>query len=168
MYHVSEMYLPPIIVPLALLCGLAGDAYRHTRKMGTVPILAIALAGLISSILTIRTKIDGLRDVGDRAAAQIDQILAFMPPDARDRRIAIIFDPDQLPPPPRTYSVYRMGDEMLLVHPTVLEWPRPGMNLRIWTNLAPQELEEPPPDPQSCDLILRWDVPTQKFIRAAP
>src|SRR5947207_15239705 len=132
------MYLPPTVVPLALLCGMAGDAYRPATKKVTVPILVIALVGLISSIWTIRVKIDGLRDVGDRAAAQIDQILAFLSPDARDRRIALIFDPDQLPPPPRTYSVYRMGDEMLLVHPTVLEWPRPGMNLRIWTNLAPR------------------------------
>jgi hypothetical protein len=162
MFHVSEMYLPPMIVPLALLGGIASDGYRRARKMVTVPIFVIALVGLVSSLWTIRIKIAGLRDVGDRAAAQIEQILSFLPPDAHDKRIAILFDSSQLPPR-RTYAVYRMGDEVLLVHEIVLEWPRSGKNLKLTS-----KTDELLANPQDYDLILRWDAPSQRFIKVSP
>jgi hypothetical protein len=162
MFHVSEMYLPQIIVPLALLCGIAADGYRKARKMVTVPIFALALAALVSSIWTIRAKVAGLRGVGDRAAAQIEQILSFLPPDAHDKRIAILFDSSQLPPR-RTYAVYRMGDEVLLVHESVLDWPRPGKHLTLTS-----KTDEPLADPDKYDLILRWDAQEGRFAKSGP
>src|SRR5207248_4449036 len=138
------------------LCGLVADGYQKKRR--PVPLFAgaILLAALCSSIWTIRIKIAGLRDVGDRAAAQIQQIISFLPPDAHDKRIAILFDSAQLPPR-RTYAVYRMGDEVLLVHESVLDWPRPGSNLKL-KSLTDQPLS----DPQNYDLILRWDAPRRQ------
>jgi hypothetical protein len=157
MFHVSEMYLPPIILPLALLCGLSADGYRQATTKARAVVALLAIVALISSLLTIRVKIDGLHDVGDRAAEQIRQILSYLPPDASDKKIAILFDTASLPAR-RTYAVYRMGDEVLLVHAGVLEWPRPEKNLRL-TSLT----NEPLPNPEQYDLILHWNNQARRF-----
>jgi hypothetical protein len=154
------MYLPPIVMPLALLAGMAADGYRRsTNRTLQIAATSVLLAIVIGSMITIRSKVAGLRDVGHRAADQIAQILSFLPADAHDKRIAILFDSSQLPPR-RTYAVYRMGDEILLVHEIALEWPRPGKNLRLTS-----KTDEPLADPQAYDLILRWDAKAQHFER---
>ena len=53
---------------------------------------------------------------------------------------------------------FQDGDEVLLVHESVLDWPCPGRNLKL-KSLTDQPLV----DPQNYDLILRWDARRQRF-----
>jgi hypothetical protein len=159
--RVSEMYVPPLVLPFALLCGFAADGFVRA----SVPVRALAstaaAVALVSSILTIRAKIDGLVDVGRRAERQIEQILSFLPPDATDKTVAVRY----LLSDRRSrdlYAVFRMPDHLLLVHRNVLHWPRPykGLVLDAETVQSFDEL-----DPGRYDVALGWDSEKQQFFR---
>jgi hypothetical protein len=112
LYHVSEMYVPPMLLPFAMLSAMAADALVSRGRAMRYMLAVLAAAALVLSIVTIRHKISGLVEVGERADAQLKQVLAFIAPDARNKRIMLLFDRGELPPR-RTYSVFRMGDEIL-------------------------------------------------------
>ena len=111
------------------------------------------------SIVTIRHKIAGLVEVGERADAQLKQVLTFVPPNAQNKRIMLLFERDELPPR-RTYSVFRMGDEILLVHEPTLEWYRPG-HRHVLQSIV---VDDPATfDRTGWDVVLMWDAKTQRF-----
>ena len=164
MFHVSEMYVPPIVPPLALLIGLAADGLAAARS-NTIrfTVAALAALALATSLVAIHRKVEGLLDVGDRAQKQLDQIIAMLGPNPHDKKVAVLFDSRDLPPR-RTYAVFRMGDEILLVHPMVFEWPLPGRHIVLGASLVDDPLEHP----EQYDLILHWDVANQRFVKNAP
>jgi hypothetical protein len=157
--HMSEMYLPPVVVSLALLCGLAVEGYQQAapRTLRQLALTAAAIA-LASSVVTIYQKIEGLRDVGERADRQLRQILDRIPADARNVRVALLFDGKDFNPRD-TFSVYRMPDQNLLVHPMCAEWLRPGAGITLASFMLPN----PEYNPEGFDLILKWDHTQQKF-----
>jgi hypothetical protein len=164
LYHVSEMYVPPMILPFAMLGGIAVDGLASTRA-GRGALFVIAPVALMSSVLTIRGKVDGLVDVGLRAEAQLRQVLSFIPPDTRDRRILLLFDERELPPR-RTYSVFRMGDEILLVHELTPDWYRPGDDLKLQSFAVPDPAAAAKSDlANGYDYVLLWDAAAQRFTR---
>jgi len=130
MFHVSEMYLPPLVIPFALLCGIAADGWRRTVRWMQISVVVVSIAMLCGSILAIQSKIAGMRSVGERADIQIDQILKLLPADAVNVRIAIIYNTFGMKKN-RHYSVFAMGDEITLVHENVLNWKAPGRDLKI-------------------------------------
>lgn len=153
MYHVSEMYLPPVIVPFALLCGLSADGWRRYGKGTQIAIAVLSVLMLGNSIWAITDKIASLRRVGDRTEMQIDQLLAILPKDAENVRIAIAYNTFGMKAN-RRYSVFAMGDEIMLAHEDVLDWKARGRNLRIAT--FPNMLQPPPEDAQF-DYYAAWD-----------
>ena len=82
MFHVSEMYVPPLMIPFAVLCGMAADGLRSAPRGVRHLAISAAVIALISSMYTIVVKNEGLRDVGERAEAQIREVLSLIPPDA--------------------------------------------------------------------------------------
>jgi hypothetical protein len=158
MFHVSEMYLVPAMLPLALLCGMSADGWRRARTPLRFAACAIAILALLSSAWTAHQKVAGLVDVGDRAERQIQQVLSMLPPDAHDLKIALLFDLDRLPPR-RTYAVYRMGDEILLVHPMVFDWMVPQRHL----TLAAFGTSNPDYHADQYDVTFIWDPESQSF-----
>jgi hypothetical protein len=156
--HVSEMYLVPLFVPLAIFSGIAADGWRGASKPWRCVVLAATLGALISSLITIHVKVEGLRNVGERAERQLRQIIALLPPDAHDLKVAVVFDLSELPPR-RTYSVYRMGDENLVVHPMALDWIAPQRHL----TLGSFSMTNPDFDPAKFDVLLKWNAATQQF-----
>jgi hypothetical protein len=159
-FHVSEMYLPPIMIPLALLCGLAAEGWLRAAAVPRLTVAALATAALFSSIWTIHVKIEGLRDVGDRAERQLRQILALLPPDAHDLKIVLLFDQRELSPL-RTYAVYRMGDDMLLVHPNCFNWLVPDRHIEM----ASFWMGDPLYHPADYDVHLLWDSSRHQFAQ---
>ena len=159
LYHVSEMYVPPMLLPFALLAALAADAWMTGGRTVRFIVGMIAGAAFAFSIVTIRHKIAGLVEVGERADAQLKQVLTFVPADARNKRIMLLFDRDDLPPR-RTYSVFRMGDEILLVHEPTLEWYRPG-HRHVLQSIV---VDDPATfDRTGWDVVLVWDAKTQRY-----
>ena len=162
--RVSEMYVPPLVLPLALLFGFAADGLRRTRVPARAVATTVAAVLLVSSILTIRAKVAGLVDVGRRADRQLRQILALLPPDARDMRICIRFlAADRRPRD--LYAVFRMPDHLLAPHAVALEWPRPYRNLVLDSDTVSSFAEV---DVARCDLALGWDAARQQFVRLGP
>ena len=149
-----------MLLPFSLLCGLAADGLAR----GSPPVRAIAAcaaaAALVFSLLTIRTKIDGLVDVGRRAHHQLHQLLSHVPEDARDMTIAIRFlESDRRPGD--LYSVFRMPDNLLLVHRNVLDWSRPYRGLVLDWDVVKDFSQV---DSAKFDLALGWDAQSQRFI----
>jgi hypothetical protein len=160
-FHVSEMYLPPFLIPLALLCGLSAEGWKRASTAMRTIVGGLALVALFSSIWAIHVKIEGLRDVGNRAERQLRQILTLLPPDAHDLKIALLFDPHELSPL-RTFAVYRMGDDMLLVHPVCFNWLVPDRHIEM----ASFWITDQDYHPADYDVRLRWDCKQQAFTMA--
>jgi hypothetical protein len=157
-FHESEMYLTPLLLPFALICAFAFDGWRSQAKGLRSVARVLVVAALISSVYTIAVKIEGLRDVGQRAENQIKQVLALLPPDAHDVKVAMVFDLSELPPR-RTYAVYHMGDEVLVVHEVALDWLAPTRHLKLGS--FPLDREDF--HPREWDYIYKWDYASQKF-----
>ena len=157
-FHFSEMYLSPLLLPLALLCGLAWEGWRTKPKPIRCIAMGLAIAALVSSMITIHAKIEGLRNVGERAENQMRQVLALLPANAHDVKVAMLFDPAELPPR-RTYAVYRMGDEVLVVHAVAFDWLVPQRHLTLGSFV----LGDPEFHPKDWDFIYLWDARKQQF-----
>jgi hypothetical protein len=158
--RISEMYVPPLILPFALLVGLAADGWRGARPIPSMVAMILGIVALASSAQTIHAKTDAMVEMGNRADTRLRQILSMIPPDARNLKICLLFDPRQLPAR-RTFSVYLTGDDALLVQPITFEWLAPGRGLVLQTYW----LGDPQFDPRQYDVILLWDAQTQKFQR---
>ena len=159
--RVSEMYVPPLVLPLALLCGFAADGFTRARAPARAIATTAGLAMLVSSILAIRAKVDGLVDVGRRADRQLRQVLAFLPPDAHDMRICTRFLARDRRPRD-LYAVFRVPDPVLVPHAIALNWPRPYRNLVLDSDTVVSFDEV---DPSNYDLALGWDAQRQQFFK---
>ncbi len=161
LYHVSEMYVPPMLLPLALLCGMAADGFAGA----SIPMRAIAGAAaavaVVSSLLTIRAKIGGLVDIGQRAYRQLQQVVSYLPLDARDKVVAIRYLYSDLRPRD-LYAVFRMPDSHMLIHRDVLDFARPYRGLVLDADQIEDFSEI---DMSKYDLVLGWDKSKQRFIR---
>jgi hypothetical protein len=162
-FHESEMYLTPLLLPLALLCGISAEGWLRRATTWRFVAAGIAMLALISSLVTIYIKVEGLRDVGQRAEDQARQIIALLPPDAHNLKVCVVFDGKELPPR-RTYAVYRMGDEVLLVHAMALDWFVPERHLILGSYL----LDDPEFHPQDWDVLLKWNYAKKQFERTNP
>lgn len=157
LYHVSEMYVAPMLLPFAMLAALVADGLCSSRAGRVVASVFVSVA-VVSSILTIRSKVAGLVEVGERADRQLREVLDFVPPGTKDVKILLRFDPNELSPR-RTYSVFRMGDEILLVHRQTPEWVRPDDGIELQSDRFDLF------DPKDFDVVLRWDAKRQAFDR---
>src|SRR5688572_29807641 len=159
--RVSEMYVPPLVLPLALLLGFAADGLRGASFPARAVAATAAAVMLVSSVLTIRAKVAGLVDVGRRADRQLQQILAYLPPDAHDLRICTRFLASDRRPRD-LYAVFRMPDPLLVPHAIALNWPRPYRNLVLDSDTV-RSFEEV--DVSKYDLAQGWDARGQRFFR---
>ncbi len=177
MTHVSEMYLAPMLLPLAILCGLAmlgwiGNDRQFLMTATSIGALGAFMLAMFSSVVTGVHKMHDLRLLGDRADVQLGQALALVPADARDFRLLLLFADDTLPPR-RTYSVFRMGDELLLVQLCSPNWLRPGRNITTETAISNSLglhgiLRGQDVSLSDFDLVLEWNPITRQFHRRSP
>ena len=160
MSHVSEMYAVGMVLPLALLAGLAAEGWCDASRRWRIIATGAAMAMIVSSCLAASAKVDGLRAVGEKAEQQANHLLSFLPAEARDLRVAAVFLNRDLPPR-RTYSVFRMGDEALMGRPhRFFDWWRPGRGLE----LELLKLEDQSQAPLgSYDLVLLWNAGDRRF-----
>jgi hypothetical protein len=162
--RVSEMYVPPMILPFALLCGFCADGFVTARLPMRVAAGAVTALAAIWSVQTIIHKVNGVVNTGARADRQIKQILAFLPPDAHDKLIGLRFlQRDRAPRD--LYGVFRMPDSYVLGHPRVLDWPCPGKNLRVDVETY-NDFDNV--NMFGYDLVLGWDSKTQQFSKLGP
>jgi hypothetical protein len=157
------MYLSPLLLPLALICGIATEGWRRQARPLRLLAVAITVIAFISSAYTVYVKVEGLRDVGQRAEDQMQQILALLPADAYDVKVAVLFDLSELPAR-RTYAVYHMGDEVLVVHSMALDWLAPQRHLY----LGSFPIDSPDFHPNDFDYIFKWNPTTQHFAPWRP
>ncbi|CAN5715392.1 hypothetical protein BH09PLA1_BH09PLA1_34780 [soil metagenome] len=160
LFHVSEMYVPPMLVPFAMLCVLAIDGWlRFGSRPMKIIVAAVCALALVTSIATIRDKIAGLARVGERADVQFKAMLDHIPPGTKDKKILLLFYPSELGPR-ATYSVFMIADAILLGQPVTPEYYRPGDNLRVESITAPEPEQY---DQAGWDYVLLWDARSATF-----
>lgn len=160
MFHVSEMYLPPMIVSLAMLAALSVDGWRTLRPPMRIFGAVVAIGLFVTCIVTIRAKLAGMVDAGDRADRQLDTILSYVPPDASNMSIATVFLKSDIDPR-GTYAVYHVGDEVLAHSTSALTWRRPGRGLTLET-LRVDDVSDV--DLGEYDIALVWDSGTRQLM----
>ena len=162
LFHVSEAYLPPMLLPTALLVALAADGYaRRARGILRAAALTLGVLALASSLIVTDRKVDGIADAGERADAQMRQVRALVPSDIVDPKVLLLYKQSDLPPR-STFSVYRLGDDILLMRPIVEELYRPGDGMII----QGQHVDESGNvDTRGFDVVLMWDAKSKSFSR---
>lgn len=158
MYHVSEVYVPPLVLPFACLLGLAAEGFMHSGRAVKVFAACVGALALGSAMLTIHSKLTRMLDTGNIANSQLQQIQSFLPADARSLNICLVYNVGEMPEPPRSYSVYQISDEVQLIHRNVLDWVLPGRDLKIFPFHRPHLIID-----RDYDLFLFWDYQTKKF-----
>jgi hypothetical protein len=160
MGHISEMYLPPLVVPFALLAGLAADGLAAAAKPLRIAAILLGAAVAVSCLLSITWKVDDLVDVGFRADDQMKKLLALIPPDAHGWKILILVGyPAHMID--LSYSTMISGDELLLKQADVLEWPRYGSGHTVEVDMA----ANPDVKTSGYDLVAIWDAGSQQFVQ---
>ncbi len=159
-WKVSEMYAIGMILPVALLSGLAIDGWCKTR--GKTRLLGLLAGGatIVVSLLSTLQKIEGVRSVGERAAHQLRQVVGLLPTGIHDVDIALVYRHEELPAR-RKYSVFHLGDDHLLTTLT-LDWPRYGQNLKVRPVYFSSSK---PPDLAGYVYALLWRADTETFER---
>jgi hypothetical protein len=159
MFHVSEMYLPPLIVPFALLAGIAADGYAAGPRPLRYLTGLIAVAVLVSSLITINSKVNDLVETGYMADAQIKSLLSIIPPDAKGWNIAAVYRPVDLQLY-RSYATIRCGLDGVISQSDVLDWPRYGSGHTVTCYIAGL----PEFDETEHDLSAIWIPDLQNFV----
>ncbi|MEM6313891.1 MAG: hypothetical protein AAF743_07375, partial [Planctomycetota bacterium] len=164
--RMSEMYLAAWVGHLALLAGLCVVGWQHVgptpRRFAVGVATAIALAAAASTWV----KADGVRTSGFRAANAADSMLGHInDAEATGQNITIYFALDTLPPN-RTYSVFRVGDDVLLGSAGAIPHLRQGTS--VTGEVVHVETEDAAHDRAAFNtdrLDILWDPPTQTFRR---
>jgi hypothetical protein len=158
-----EMYVPPMLIPFAMLLVLGLDGWSRfgPRLARYVVTVACGLA-LLTSVVTIRHKIGGLVQVGDRAEVQFRAMLAHIPPGTKDKKILLLYYPTDMGPR-ATYSVFMCSDAILLGQPVTPEYYRPGDNLRLEAMVS---ADPDSYDTAGWDYVLIWDAKSATFRRS--
>jgi hypothetical protein len=158
MGHISEMYLPPLVIPFALLAGLAADGLAAAAKPLRIAAILLGAAVAVSCLLSITWKVDDLVNVGFRADDQMKKLLALIPPDAHGWKILILIGYEQ-GMTDLSYGTMISGDELLLSQGNVLEWPRYGSGHTVNVQMA----ADPTVNTEGYDLIAIWDAKVRQF-----
>ena len=158
----SEMYLPGLLVPLALLAAVAADGWLGVRDRVSRVAVALGLGALLAVMAAADwSKSAGLRDVGERAEVALRSLDAQLPPDAalraefagRPVRVALLFRAADVARR-RTYSVYAMADDILISQPPALKWLRPNTPVELEQFVAPDPVAS---DYPGFDAVYLWD-----------
>jgi hypothetical protein len=185
---VSEMYMAGQVLPLALVAGLAAQGWARLENRTLRRVALLLLLGQLGlGLSTVHAKVAAMVEVGERAQVELDQIVAHVPPEARDWRIALVFPPSAAAG--RFYGVYHMQD-MGVVGQKGVEWRRYGMGHRVYYVVAQMDMDrryharqvigpfnEPAHERVSpalvngawlrgerlFDVTLVWDPPTRRF-----
>lgn len=158
---VSEIYLAGLVIPAALLAGLAWEGFtlwsaeypRRKLAAGAAAILWLAAAVVTDVLKTARVV-----DTGERADRMLRQVLAVAPADKVGARVALLF-PEPLTVR-KTYSVFAMSDDVPLVNPKATDWLAPERQVRTqrFFGAAAQEFAA-----QGFDAVLVWDQHADTF-----
>lgn len=128
--RVSEMYAIGAMLPLAMLFGFAVDGWLRqgaaVRCVGLVCVVGALGCAAVSS----HAKIMLMKEVGDKADAQLQSMLDALPPDLHDETIAVVFRFSDVAHQPK-YSVFVMNDYILTSQPWALQWKAPQRRLMI-------------------------------------
>jgi hypothetical protein len=158
MGHISEMYLPPVVVPFALLAGLAADGFAVGPGLLRAAAVLLGIGVLVSCLLSITWKVDDLVDVGLRADDQMKKLLAIIPPDAKGWKILLLVGYHE-GMVDLSYGTMIAGDELLLSQGNVLEWPRYGSGHTVDVDMA----GNPDVEVSKFDLVVLWDAAARQF-----
>jgi hypothetical protein len=163
MRHISEIYASAIVTPFALLTGYAAAGWRNSARPYFIGFLVVFSAGIAWACISVTSKVASLRQTGERASAQIQNLLTWIPSDADGLKIALVFVETELPPR-RTYSVFRAGDDHLMQPGSgarsALGWFRPGENIAVSHHLVHHKSEI---KKEEFDMVLYWNPVTRLF-----
>lgn len=159
--HISEMYVTPIIFPLAMLAGIAADGFRTRGIVTRAAVAALSLLLLGGAILSIQFKLALLQQVGDKADVVLQAALAHIPAGEKNVRAALLFRKSDDPPRPR-YSVYRMSNAELLQEISA-DWVRRGD--QIYLELVEVSSADDFTRRAEYDLTLLWNDAARRFER---
>jgi hypothetical protein len=156
--HVSEMYGTPALLSVALPAGRAAEGWLTAGQRLCGLAFAGATVAVLVGVWASWAKIEGVAAAGRRSDQQIHQVLSHIPSQARDWRIATLFDPTE---PAAKYSVFAPWQyDWEIVRTDTLAWFRPRQNLRLESMILPgacDRAQEP------FDLVLKWDRAAARY-----
>lgn len=161
--HVSEMYVANMLLPLAVLVGLAcQDLWREQR---TRWIAGLVVGGMVLCGWRVgHDKTADLIRMGERTRLQVIQCVEEMDraPDAR--RVRLLFREEQLRRQ-KIYSVFRIRDDAL-IGSYALNWYAPQHRRKVPISLGVLRVGSPVPVASGPEeRILIWDVPSATCTR---
>ncbi len=161
---ISEMYLCGLVVTVALLFAFAADGLNARRDANALASWIIVLALAVTSGFAIWHKMNGVIDMGKLAKVQADQLVAIVNKVPAVRRVKILYNKAQLEPKP-TFSSYKLAD-CYLIRPTAAWVLFPGRDVSIDCVPPLPDLNAiRDTDRNDADIVLYWDVATQRYER---
>ncbi len=158
----AEKYLCPLLLPFALMTGLAFQTWQKSR-FRVVGFSALLLACVAASAADLRKNAD-MRAAGEFAEKQCLQVLELLGPNANHRRALLVFEPEDVATQPR-YSIFRFGDDSYVMGPTPFTWWRPEADLKADVRVADQISGD---TFTKYDLVARWDAESETFHAVQP
>ena len=162
MQHVSEIYATPIVFALGLLVGRAADGWWLRGRPFRTDFVAVFAIIILWGAASASSKVEAMRQLGERAERQIGSLLAQIPADARDMTVALVFQARDLPLR-RRYSVFHSGDDYLIQPGTghfAAEWFLPGRDIR-WVHVIRNG--DSSPVAGDAGLVLCWNAAYARF-----
>jgi len=162
MTHVSEIYLPAIILALALLTGLAAHGWTTVSRPLRYVALFLAGSQLFLASNAIRGKVAGINEAGERTDAMMQQLLKHIPNDGETKRVAIVFLKRNAAHS-KGYSIFAVPDDQLVQHGYAwfaIRWFRPDQDVALDHLVVadPSDI-----DLKSYDLVFLWEGSTKQF-----
>lgn len=157
--HFAEKYLCPLLLPFALLCAIAFDGWWKSRARA-IGITAVLVACVASASADLRKNSD-MRAAGLFAETQCLQLLRMFETATGPHRVFLAFLQKDVAKQPK-YSIYRFSDDSYVMPPKPFSWWRPETRLSIDSHVV-RDLSEI--DLSKHELVARWDVDTQRFVR---
>jgi hypothetical protein len=160
--HFAEKYIAPMLLPLALLGGVAREQYRRSKRGTQLIAGAVAAGATVSSIAAVLDKNHGIRDAGERAEHIARQILAQVDDPAAPATLECAFLNSEMQHQPE-YSVYVIPDFTLLSPGSYsFEWWQPGSKIRYQLKQV-DSLEQA--GRSEADYVFVWDAAGKRARR---
>ena len=167
MKHISEIYLTPITLPLALLTGLAAHGWTAVSRPFQYVAIFFAISQLLLASNAIQSKVAGVNDAGERADGMIQQVLKHIPNDGQRKKAAIVFLKENVAQS-KNYSIFALPDDLLIqagYATYAVRWFRPNQDIFLDHFVVE--------DPHDVDLklfdrVLLWDDSIKQFTPISP
>lgn len=161
-FHVSEMYVASMLLPLALLVALSFDHLAASR-WGRMVVVVFVVTMIAVGTIVGRSKTDKLVDMGKRAEAQAQALIRELPDNLQDGNpVVLVFLAKEMPE--RAYSVFALRDNALITQRGVMKWILPKCKAEV-KSVTVASIKDIPRDMLASQCFI-WNTEKRAFYQA--